>query len=68
MKAWPLPPDATYAQVRAWLRVVDPELDAACDEVDSTLSEDTLRLSPRERLDRASAATRWLGAFTREAR
>jgi hypothetical protein len=63
MAPFVLAPDATYTEVRAWLRAHDPELDAACDEVDRTLIRDTLSLTPRQRIDRASATARWLGAF-----
>jgi hypothetical protein len=63
MRLGALGPHATHAEVRSWLRGQDPELEAACDEVDRTLIEDTLRLSPRERIDRASATARWISTF-----
>ena len=47
METAELGPDATYAEVRAWLRARDPELEAACDEVDRSLTLDTLRMSFR---------------------
>ena len=58
MEPFALRVDATYAEVRAWLRARDPELDEACDEVDRTLLADTLRVSLRERIDRSSATAR----------
>ncbi len=68
MPHWALAADSTYAEVRTWLQSVDPELDRACDEVDRSLLDDTLRLTLRERLDRSSATARWLGEFTARAR
>jgi hypothetical protein len=68
MRTAELGPDATYAEVRAWLRARDPELDAACEGVDRSLIADTLRLPIRERLDRCSATARWIGNFCARAR
>jgi hypothetical protein len=68
MRDFELRPDATYAEVRAWLRARDPELDAACDEVDTSLIADTLRLSVRERLRRFSATASWFRSFQARAR
>lgn len=61
----PLPTDRSYAAMRAWVSAVDPLLVEASDEVDRTLTDDTLRLPLRARLDRASATARWLGEFRR---
>lgn len=61
----PFPSEPTYAAVRAWVAGVDPELVEASDEVDRSLTADTLRLSLRARLDRASATARWIGDFRR---
>ena len=68
MKTAELGPDATYAEVRAWLRARDPELDAACDEVDRSLTLDTLRMSFRDRLAELSTAGAWLHGFRRASR
>jgi hypothetical protein len=61
------PPSRNFEEVRAWLLSVDPDLVAASEEVDVSLIRDTLALSPRERLDRASATVRWIGEFRRAA-
>ncbi len=58
-----LPVERTYAAMRAWVLRIDPELVAASDEVDRSLTEDTLRLSLRARLDRASATAAWIDRF-----
>ncbi len=67
MPAPPFPNHPTYASVRDWVGAVDPELVAAADEVDRSLIADTLRLSLRARVDRASATARWIGEFRRAA-
>ncbi len=51
--------------MRRWVSAIDPELVAASDEVDRSLTCDTLRLTLRARLDRASATARWIGGFQR---
>jgi hypothetical protein len=68
MRDFELRPDATYAEVRAWLRARDPELDAACDEVDRSLTLDTLRLTLRERIAQLGASAAWLHGFRRASR
>ncbi len=61
----PFPSVATYDAVRAWVGSIDPDLVLASDEVDASLTTDTLSLSLRERLNRASATARWIGGFVR---
>jgi hypothetical protein len=49
------PASESYADVRAWVLEVDPDLAQAEEDVDLTLLETTGRLSPFQRLENATA-------------
>ncbi len=51
--------------LRDWLARVDPDLLAAAEEVDVTLLDAALALSPLERLRACTRATRGLASFRR---
>ena len=61
------PPDPDL-DVIARVRARDPELIAASRDVDVSLIRDTLRLTVRERLDRATALAKRLGGLQRARR
>jgi hypothetical protein len=54
--------------MRAWFLLRDPELVAAADEVDASLTLDRLSLPLLERVRRGAATARWVGEFRRASR
>ncbi|MBM4365219.1 MAG: hypothetical protein FJ102_03315 [Deltaproteobacteria bacterium] len=63
----PLPAQLDHASLRAWIDTFDPALARAADEVDGSLVAWALSLTPRERLDRATATGTWLARARRVA-
>ena len=61
-------PGAIYAEMRAWFLLRDPELVAAADEVDASLTLHRLSLPLLERVRRGAATARWVGEFRRASR
>jgi hypothetical protein len=60
-----LSPPRPDESLRQWVARVDPEVEAAVDDVDRTLLRASLALSPLERLRACSQATAALAAFRR---
>lgn len=57
------PSELRIAELKAWLSQVDPELLEAAEEVDRSLLQWMLTLSPLQRLEAASKAARGLAGF-----